>query len=292
MIESGNVRMVPLDHLKYNLKSCQNFYNPSFAWMHHRYWRDEFIAQDSDMVLSIQNDSVLCHKFNPNLWRDMAFVGAVWPPRANMHNNPEPKIGCCRFFETKWNEWNKWSVHDDIQPYPDDLCTFDNGIAPLGNGGLTIRSRKWLIKAIEYCPHPTYSGFDKAYLHNTKCMVPQPAIPAEDVYFGLILKGLRAPLPTGFESALFSVEMIFAEKVLEYYSTPSNRAEGEQELENMVVKRWGADQLELFRNMRKEGQTIPIGFHKPYWYHDRSLLLSQRMHERCQFLANIIPKKW
>lgn len=66
MIQRGLVRVIFLDHQKYKLPSCDNFYNPSAAMMHINYWGSgQFIdGVDSDMVLVIQNDSLLCNEFN------------------------------------------------------------------------------------------------------------------------------------------------------------------------------------------------------------------------------------
>ena len=288
MIVSGNVRVTFLDHKKYKVRSCSNFYNPSSAWMNAHYWVDEFESEDSDLVLSIQNDSVLCHTFNPDLWRDVAWVGGVWPPHANMHNNPMPPEGMCNFLPLKWKEWS----HVDNVNLPKNLCVPNSGEGAFGNGGLTIRSRQWLIKAIRFCPFSKYAGLTSLEVKNAKCSLPARADPAEDVFFSIILRVMGAPLPSEFEASLFSVEMIFAEHVLEYYYDEVTD-ELEKELEAMVVRRWGNDTidngLELFRRMRKQKYTIPIGFHKPYWYYSYDELSAPYIKNECQFLDDIIP---
>jgi len=292
MIRSGNVRVTILDHNKYNFWFCNKFYSHSSAWINIKYWSEEFIFEDSDLVLSVQGDSVLCQSFNPNLWRDVAWVGGVWPPEANTHTNPVPPEGLCNYSTSTWNKWNK----NDLLPFPEDICTGHNGKGPVGNGGLTIRSRKWLKAAIRYCPHPLHSSLSKAEISDAKCVIPREYGPVEDLYFATILRGIRAPLPTAFEASLFSVEMIFAEDVLKYYSTPTDGEGGEEELEEMVVKRWGNDDesngLVRFRNMRKgvNGTILPIGFHKPYLYHSRDLLLGQKLNNECKYLHYILPK--
>jgi len=283
MIDSGNVRVTILDAKKYRVKSCKNFYNPSKAWMNVKYWEEEFIAEDSDLILTLQKDVVICHTLNPNLWRDVPYVGAVWPPRANMHNNPFPPEGMCEFLPSKWNEY----IKTDKQ-FPNDICTFENGKAPFGNGGFTLRSRKWMIKAIKYCPHPDNSGLPPQMIDKADC-VWKGKEPAEDVYFSTILNGIGAPMPLGFEAALFSAEMMMPEPILEYYSTPSNGERGEEELEEIAIRRWGEEELDKFRKMREKGQIIPIGFHKPYWYFDLPVLLGEDFLGQCKFLEHIIP---
>ena len=44
--------------------------------MNFNFWTDEFINNvDSDTVLIIQDDAVLCHKFDVHNWKEFAFVG-------------------------------------------------------------------------------------------------------------------------------------------------------------------------------------------------------------------------
>ena len=44
--------------------------------MNVNFWTDEFIEDvDSDTVLIIQDDAVLCHKFDVQNWKEFAFVG-------------------------------------------------------------------------------------------------------------------------------------------------------------------------------------------------------------------------
>merc|ERR1712228_261341 len=94
----------------------------------------------------------------------------------------------------------------------------------------------------------------------------------EDIYFAVGMRGFNAPMPTAMEAALFGVEMIFLEKVMEYY--PPSRT---QNISNVVLKRWG--HLHKFKDMQKSSwsTTVPIGMHKPWWYHDRQVLSSDFM---------------
>ena len=74
LIQRGNVRMTVLDKTKYDLKSCLNFYNPSFLFENYQYWGpDEFDPSDSDQILMMQGDAVLCHDLNTEKWKDVAW---------------------------------------------------------------------------------------------------------------------------------------------------------------------------------------------------------------------------
>jgi len=298
-IDAGNVRITIIDHKTYLFPSCNNFYSPSSAWMNYHYWstatseeKGEFIDEDSDLVLTLQNDAVLCHTLNPDNWRDVAYVGGVWPPLPNTHNNRVPKEGTCLHLPMLWEDWHK---NKDVKrkPFPlSDWCRPDSGMAPIGNGGLTLRSRRWLQEVIRYCPHDVYSGLKRSFPNNGCVTGTGP----EDLYFATILAGIRAPMPTAFEASLFSAEMIMSEKVLEYYYSNSSAIASEEELERVVLKRWGQDEvhdgLALFRRMRAEGNTIPIGFHKPFLYFSIEDLSTDQMKRECKFLWNTIPVKY
>ena len=81
MMERGLVRITILDHTKYQLTDCTNFYTPSNAWMSVNYWKDEFIEKvDNEMILIVQSDGDICRDFDVKLWSDLAFVGAPWAP--------------------------------------------------------------------------------------------------------------------------------------------------------------------------------------------------------------------
>jgi hypothetical protein len=81
MMESGLVRINILDSEKYGLSSCDNFGNSNSINTDIRFWLDEFIdGIDSIMVLTVQQDSVLCRHFDIDLWKHFAFVGAPFAP--------------------------------------------------------------------------------------------------------------------------------------------------------------------------------------------------------------------
>ena len=268
MIDMGNVRV---DFLTagdpYAIGHCK--WNVNRLFMHPNYWQDEFVPQDSDLVIVLQPDSVFCHAFDVSRWTDLAFVGGVWPPKPNTHNNPAPPAGVCHQIPLLWKQWG----HNEDEAFP-DVCT--DGRAPLGNGGFSLRSRHWMTKATNTCPSFNFHQF------NTKCV--NKGDVAEDLYFATVLPGINAPMPNPIEAALFGVEMIFLEKVMEYYANETQV----NELETIVQKRWG--DIDKFNRMRQIGTTIPIGMHKPYWYHNKKFLASPYMKKECPFLGYILPK--
>jgi hypothetical protein len=111
-------------------------------------------------------DAVLCHGLDIYAWNHFPYVGAPW----------ENHIFCLRF-PSHWNNWHSnakeyqnkkknqkvllsSSPKVAIPDYPNDMCT-NPETAPLGNGGLTLRSRYWMQQAIWYCPIPCASGLSQ-----------------------------------------------------------------------------------------------------------------------------------
>lgn len=292
LMEQGRVRLAFLDTDKYGLGTCSNFKNPSAAWMNARYWQDEFVeGVDSEVVLVVQSDSVLCHQLPYTRWSDYAFVGAVWPKTSNKLF-PDPMEGMCLGMPARYKSWLRpqlrWekqqaalSRGEEIpaekrlaQPTTHLPAAFppicSDGVAPLGNGGHSLRNRTWLVRAIEACPHQTHSGLDLEQLSPLGCKVMDGI--NDDFYFGIILRALNAPMPTGYEAALFSSEMLWAEQVLELYGMPPNGTT--QQPFNKIV--WGGQEL-----------SVPVGFHKPWAYQPNDLLLSPAVDNACPLLKFI-----
>ena len=252
------------------------------------YWKDEFIDHvDSDHVLIIQDDAVLCHAFNASDWDKFSYVGSVWGKKSFQLSE-----GICQAMPIRWNTWigpqKRWERQekrgDSITvkkrlPRPDilldanfpDVCKGD-GVGPIGNGGLSLRRRSWLIKAIETCPHVTHSGVDMEN-HFYACKVFEDI--NEDLYFGIALRGIGAPLPAAYKAALFSTEMLWPEEAMQMYGSPSEDLSSPKPSHDFVV--------------HHEGKTItvPAGVHKPWWYQGTKLLLSQEMDNACPFLKYI-----
>eukprot|EP00586_Coscinodiscus_wailesii_P009211 CAMPEP_0172521046 /NCGR_PEP_ID=MMETSP1066-20121228/292352_1 /TAXON_ID=671091 /ORGANISM="Coscinodiscus wailesii, Strain CCMP2513" /LENGTH=991 /DNA_ID=CAMNT_0013303895 /DNA_START=48 /DNA_END=3024 /DNA_ORIENTATION=- len=271
-INRGNVRVTFLDHAKYKLPSCSNFFHLNNPFMIASYWDDEFLSADSDMVLTIQGDSFLCHTLDPDNFRQWAFVGAPWPPRRDEHNNPVPPKDVCHYIKKNWRHWTKKEG-----PQPDNVCK--NGSGPVGNGGLSLRSRTWMKKAIHTCPTDDNNfGNDP-----DKMLCKLDHNPPEDLYFATVLNGIGAPMPSAFEASLFSTEMILPKQVLQYYGL----REGEDE-KSVVMKQWDQEEgLKLYERMSKaEHGLIPIGFHKPWLYMDEKILSSEQFKEECPILKN------
>lgn len=281
MLQDGQVRVTILDSAKYKFRVCDNFYSPARAWLDYRYWGpDEFNDADTDQVLMIQSDVVLCHPFAINKWKSFAWVAPPWPPK----RTGEGGWCMCRMMPGRWKR-DHASDEAPLFPTEEDICS-DRTKSPIGNGGYSLRSRSWVRRAISYCPHPTYSNLPENITINNqpKCHVSAYA-DQEDFILTTILRGIGAPFPDAYDAALFGAEMRFPgtyEK--QYYNYNDTNS-----LELIAENRWfGADEedddiepaaenitnetaLERFQRMRAaedlESPIVPIGLHKPWNYH-------------------------
>ena len=104
----------------------------------------------------------------------------------------------------------------------------------------------------------------------------------EDFYFSVVLQGLGAPMPPAIDASLFSVESQFPEDALQLYGLPA-----------------GFDGNELLQRRTSQGTisfagrtvTIPLGFHKPFWYQPNELLRSNEISQACPYLRFIFEPK-
>ena len=297
MIRSGRVRLKIVDWYSYKLKSCSDFSNLSAMLMNVNFWRTEFLDDvDSDLTLILQDDATLCgsttdsdtHKqtFMESLlkmYKPFAYVGAPWPPIANKLI-PFPAEGMCLGMAIRWKTWllpqRQWkrvtergTEQKKNVPKPDVILpdfppVCQDGHGPVGNGGLSLRSRQWMIRAIETCPHTIYSGLDtNSETHHYACKVMDDV--NEDLYFSVVLTGMGAPMPPAVEAATFAVESLWPEDALELYDSTST----------------SMDTLSSRPVFQYSGRwyTAPFGIHKAFWYHPNELLRSDTLREVCPF---------
>jgi len=299
-LSSGRVRITFLNHSKYHVRSCSNFITPTHIWVNYHYWEDEFLqGVDSDMVMIIQDDTVLCHDIDITKWNDVAYVGAPWP---NVHKSVR-KPSQCEYLSILWNQWNTPPGQAENITNRTNICQLDQGIGPYGNGGLSLRSRKWMKQAILTCPHFKYSGLSSEYIQSSKCAIRTIKFVPEDVYYATILRGINAPLPTSFEASLFSSEIYFPEEIItkEWY-TPKYLSL----LLPLVQSRYSTSDVNRFKDFYTEYTTniiqnkkykpslhhfIPIGVHNIWFYHNKTFLLNlaDPIENWCSHFRHVLP---
>jgi Protein of unknown function (DUF5672) len=292
LMDRGNVRMNVLNHTRYNLKKCNNFYNPSHLLENYHFWGpDEFLEQDSDLILMMQGDAVLCHELHVDKWRDVAWVGAPWPATKGKR-----EWHFCSFLPKSWKEFHEQGGDGkSAPPFPtaNTLCT-DTMYGPQGNGGLGLRSRKWLRKAIEYCPvaNRTISGLSQEQHDDAPCKANNVA--AEDIYFVTVLRGLGAPLPNNLEAALFSMELRTPHAIAEQFHL------NDTFMEAAIQKRWYSPNdpsgMDYYRSMMQQAHNltpgtdplIPIGLHKPWNEFLGKRILENYLNEQCPYMRKVV----
>ena len=259
--------------------------------MNYHYWGDdEFIPKvDSDNVLLIQTDSVLCHSFDIDMYKHYDYVGGVW-----QRNHPYIRgMEMCQELPKTWKNFHR-HLENNTFHFP-KMCE-NNDIAPLGNGGFSLRRRSGMKYAIESCPHDIWSGLDKNVINNATCRPGAGPLP-EDVYFGTVLRGLpNGSIPSAFKTSLFSVEMIWAEQSIELYGGPAleDRYKAAEEvsgtyngvnISSIPLERRGLCFNDFDDSINR--LTIPIGMHKPWLYFSNEILLSKDVDDQCPFLKYV-----
>ena len=257
--------------------------------MNHIYWEKEFLPADSDTILIHQDGASLCYPLTDlTSLRSKALVGSLWPRNPNPLI-PEPLEGPCRGMEVRWKAWlrpqRRWELqqkHPDVvakrqqhpAPMPRQLLSEDfannicqDGRGPIGHGGLSLRSRHWMMQAIETCPHITHSGLAHVEEEPYACKVFEEV--SHDLYFGIVLVGIGAPLATAWEASLFATQALWPEQAWDQYGLYDNV-------------------LKVSRPTISVGEdviTIPNVMISPWWYHPNEVLRSEAMNQACPYLS-------
>ena len=279
-INSGRVRMNVLDYEHYHLKSCNNFKGISRLFLNHDFWgKKEFLEQDSDFILNLQNDGIICRSFSVNNWSEFAYIGAPWPPKKHL----------CAEMSNAWSRFHSGNVANlSFPPFPteEEICT-KHEFGPVGNGGISMRSRQWMRKAVRYCP-TMYSGLSDVERKMAPCNGTSNGF-EEDMFFATILRGMGAPLPTLFEASLFGTELRTPNELLDIYRIDNGT------LEELVAKRWYSPYtekgpVELYREMQTSILfTVSLTFHKP-WNFKHGIWDTSHVRKYCPYFQYILPE--
>jgi hypothetical protein len=263
---------------KYNIPSCNDFGKGNSIFLNINFWLYEFIDNvDSNMILTLQSDSVICHKFDIELWNHYAYVGAPWAQW----------IWNCGAMKERWydilsSKCNAMNNENEKKYTPDvnmsKICTPHHG-GLQGNGGLSLRNRQWMVEAIKQCPSQ-YSGLDK--FQNLGDI-------AEDLFFSTLLNAMNSSMmPTAYEASLFAVESIFLEQLLNQELTTSTSLMvhpwvdvnynflDNDEIQDTIQRLWGYESgITMYNRMHNRQHsnltnnttttfTIPLAFHQPW----------------------------
>ena len=87
------------------------------------------------------------------------------------------------------------------------------------------------------------------------------------------LRGANALLPTALEAALFSVEKVWPEEVIDMYHGGS--VGSVEDTQRFVSERGGSiyrgatidtSDIKAAKELSRDETAVPFGFHKPWWY--------------------------
>lgn len=279
-INSGRVRMNVLDYEHYHLRSCNNFKGITRLFLNHDFWGNkEFLEQDSDFILNVQSDGIICRSFHVNNWIEFAYIGSPWPPKKYI----------CAEMSNAWSRFHDGNVANlSFPPFPteDEICS-KHEFGPVGNGGISMRSRKWMRKATRYCP-TIYSGLSEDERQMAPCNGTSNSF-EEDMFFATILRGMGAPIPTLFEASLFGTELRTPNELLDIYRVDNGTRE------EFVAKRWYSPYtekgpVELYREMQKSNMfTVSLIFHKP-WNFKHGIWDTSHVRKYCPYFQYILPE--
>ena len=276
---------------------CRHLENPSVVFLNVNYWRDAFVDADSDTVLIHQAGSTLCYPLTDlKSLKDYAMVGSLWP-KDHHPMVSDPLEGACRGMPTRWKNWlhpqRRWKLYQDkpelaakhgatIIAKPKEFFHEDfpkiceKGRGPIGHGSFSLRSRRWMIKAIESCPHTIFSGLQVEEEEPYGCKVFDSV--SHDIYFATILEGIGAPMPLAFEASLFSTEMFWPDDIWFMYGFPDTTTAAK-----IVSQRPERPTVEDMD--KKETITIPNAIVQPWLFHSKEFLTSKQMENACPFLS-------
>ena len=163
------------------------------------YWQ----SLPTELVLSFQSDSIFCTPFDVGRFAQYAQVGAPW----------RDSFGHCKSRARSFNVMvanvsQEESMQRGWVSHSEEWCP-ERGT--IGNSGLSLRNRSWMMRAIATCPIASElkSGLPTVPPGpgQCRCVPTQNSLHCrEDYYFASVLTGLGAPMPTRAEAAAFSVE--------------------------------------------------------------------------------------
>lgn len=143
---------------------------------------DFWAGLPTETVLNFQSDSVLCRPLGLSRWASFAQVDAPW------------RALKCNQTRVLWHRMSGGRAPATPWRCPDD--------GRVGNSGLSIRNRAWMMRAVAACPSDLAGPLPPDGARRCACR----AGCVEDVYIASTLRGLGAPLPSVREAAEFAGE--------------------------------------------------------------------------------------
>lgn len=291
---AGRIRIAVIDPSKY-LINCFDFL-PNNIWFSAHYWMDEFLPEDNDKVLIIQRDVFLCKPFRNDVWKQFDWVASPlnlgWPwmrlrftqnksitfqspiETENRTYSKQPWIDYWKTMDVHYTEHRKMSPEFGCSSLKEKANSIDCPLPSLpenvwwpkelpketfrvGNGGYSLRSRKWILRMIRLCPHRVFSGLSDQIVNSAPCSVHPKDLLEEDQYYSVLLSlAGGANLPSPGQASLFAVNQDFPSPNKIIWN------------DNVVTNLLGDEALQTYKQeIANIGRALPVGYHKCFMTH-------------------------
>mmetsp|Transcript_21398 Transcript_21398/g.31962 ORF Transcript_21398/g.31962 Transcript_21398/m.31962 type:complete len:281 (-) Transcript_21398:320-1162(-) len=254
--ETGRVRVHFLDDVKYRKAPCSNWERSPTKFISSAvYYQEEFDADnDSDHILFIwgTDNALWCRPFDLAKWDHFAYVGAPWTGGAHYLAAEWEKMAT---FGAKYEKNGDGA--DEIEYGLFESLGDPANISIVGSDRLTLLNKKWILRAINNCPQVQLSMLPGDIVSQKNCKA--KGRPEAEIYFGCVLRGIGAPMPSTFEASLFAAKFYWADKVVRGEAGPTDSHK------DAVQRYLGEHVMEKLDDV-KEGEEgtshiVPIAIH-------------------------------
>mmetsp|Transcript_57665 Transcript_57665/g.172053 ORF Transcript_57665/g.172053 Transcript_57665/m.172053 type:complete len:983 (-) Transcript_57665:253-3201(-) len=291
------------------------------------YWAEEFLPADSDRVLVVPPGTLFLRplRLSSVTAGETSFGESVPSPPVEWAYLAAPgKVGTQETCSKPPRLWNDWHRNVDMNlisanplfPTGKTLCS-DPSLFPVdggsGVGGPSLRSRKWMIRAIEYCPHADFSGLPQSKVASAACRVKRGTnsthlAPPEGIYFSTLLRGMAhaahvirsdAPgstvldtdvplLPTVYQASIFTTNY---DALPDFFSADRFGADAQDAIQlaghqNRSSKQF-SDYSIMERKIKSIGTALPIALVEPWKHLSTHVLFGQIIGRNPQLLKAI-----
>ena len=127
-------------------------------------------------------------------------------------------------------------------------------ISIVGSDRLTLINKEWMLRAINSCPQVQLSMLPGDVVSQKHCK--SKGRPEAEIYFGCVLRGIGAPMPSTFEASLFAAKFYWADKIVKEEKGPTDAHK------DAVQRYLGEHVVERLNYIKPEGEgtshVVPI----------------------------------
>ena len=201
---TGRIRVHFLDDANYREQPCSKWKKPTNFISSSLYFENEFDKDlDSNHILFFEAQALWCRPFLLDKWKHFAYVGAPWTGGSGYVASEWSKMATFDVpYEKSWSD--KAGVFGPLDP---------SDVSLVGSDRLTLVDKTWMLRAIHSCPQRQLAQLPIEAVQGKKCVA--GGRPEAEIYFGCVLRGIGAPMPSTFEGSLFSAKFYWPNTVIE-----------------------------------------------------------------------------